>query len=264
MQTAIRNSVLGRKRAKRCTLSRIALATSCRFGYPGLYFTVSPPAPQSRFASMQSREHHRVRLRLPARIRWATPLGQQMESCATLDVSRGGLRLRCTNPHLESACVWVTFPFDASGQSGQPEMPARVVRCRQSQDHDVAKRASLEPNSFDVAISFAPTAHAAHNGNGNKIAVERRASPRFAVSFPLRVRPNYLPWFEETMTTDASSDSLRFITTREYAPSDQLFISFDAHSQSPWPGGAEICAKIIRVESLPEKSALAVVVQRLP
>jgi PilZ domain len=213
---------------------------------------------------MQRREHHRVRLRLPARIRWATPLGQQTESCVTLDVSRGGLLLRCKNPHLENARVWITFPFDASDQNGQPEIPARVVRCKRSPDNDAAKRAPLDPDTLDVALCFAPTSHAERNGNGKNFAAERRGSPRYPVSLPLRVRPDYIPWFEETMTLDASSDSLRFLSTREYAQSDRLFISFDAHSQAPWPGGVEFRAQIVRVETMPGKTSLAVVVQRVP
>jgi hypothetical protein len=213
---------------------------------------------------MQRREHHRVRLRLPARIRWATPLGQQTESCVTLDVSRDGLLLRCKNTHLENSSVWVTFPFDASSKNGQPEIPARVVRCNPSQSNDAAPRGPSEPDALDLALCFASASHAAHNGNGKNFTPERRSSPRYPASFPLRVRPDYIPWFEETMTLDASCDSLRFVTTREYAQSDGLFISFDAHSQSPWPGGAEKRKKIVRMESLPGKSALAVVVLRLP
>jgi PilZ domain len=212
---------------------------------------------------MHSREHHRVRLRLPARIRWATPLGQQTESCVTLDVSRGGLLLRSRHPHMENAPVWVTFPFDASDRNGQPEIPARVVRCMRSQNNDAVARGPLEPATLDVALCFEPAPHSIHNGNGKNFVAERRSSPRYPVSLPLRVRPDYLPWFEETMTLDASSDSLRFFSTREYAQSDRLFISFDPHSQAPWPGGAEIRAQIVRVDSLPGKTALAVVVQRL-
>jgi PilZ domain-containing protein len=213
---------------------------------------------------MQRREHHRVRLRLPARIRWATPLGQQTESCVTLDVSRGGLLLRCKHPHQENSRVWVTFPFDASAQNGQPEVSARVVRCKPSHSNAAPPRAASEPDALDAALCFDRASHVASNGNGKNFAAERRATPRHPLSFPLRVRPEYLPWFEETMTTDASSDGLRFLTTREYAPSDRLFISFDAHSQSPWPSGVEIRAHIVRVESLPGKTALAVVVQRVP
>jgi hypothetical protein len=172
--------------------------------------------------------------------------------------------LRCKHPHQENSRLWVTFPFAASAQNGQPEVSARVVRCKPSQSNDAVSCAATEPNATDVALCFDPASPAAGNGKGGNFAAERRATPRYSLSFPLRVRPAYLPWFEETMTTDASSDGLRFLTTREYSPSDRLFISFDPHSQSPWPSGVEIRAHIVRVESLPGKTALAVVVQRVP
>jgi len=215
---------------------------------------------------MQRREHHRVRLRLPARLRWAAPFAQQTESCVSLDVSRGGLLLRCKHPHAANAPVWVTFPYDASNPNSQPETPARIVRCGRPFEHQDTTRASHQvndPDAFDVALCFAPTPHAAQNGNGKLYAAERRCRPRHPVSLPLRVRPESMPWFEETMTLDASSDSLRFLSNREYAPSGELLVSFDAKSQAPWPGGIEIRSQIVRVETLPGKAALAVVVHRL-
>ena len=77
---------------------------------------------------MDRREHHRVQLRLPARLRWTTPFGQKTEVCASVDVSRGGMLVPCREPHAEGMTLWVTFPFDASLTVGQPEVLARVVR----------------------------------------------------------------------------------------------------------------------------------------
>ena len=77
---------------------------------------------------MDRREHHRVQLRLPARLRWTTPFGQKTEVCASVDVSRGGILVPCREPHAEGMTLWVTFPFDASLVVGQPEVLARVVR----------------------------------------------------------------------------------------------------------------------------------------
>src|SRR5215813_6312633 len=77
---------------------------------------------------MDRREHHRVQLRLPARLRWTTPFGQKTEVCTTVDVSRGGMLVPCREPHAEGMHLWVTFPFDDSLIVGQPEVLARVVR----------------------------------------------------------------------------------------------------------------------------------------
>ena len=77
---------------------------------------------------MDRRDHHRVQLRLPARLRWTTPFGQKTEECASVDVSRGGMLVPCREPHAEGMTLWVTFPFDASLTVGQPEVLARVVR----------------------------------------------------------------------------------------------------------------------------------------
>jgi hypothetical protein len=77
---------------------------------------------------MDRRDHHRVQLRLPARLRWTTPFGQKAEVCASVDVSRGGMLVPCREPHAEGMTLWVTFPFDASLTVGQPEVLARVVR----------------------------------------------------------------------------------------------------------------------------------------
>lgn len=77
---------------------------------------------------MDRREHHRVQLRIPARLRWTTPLGQKTEICETLNVSRAGLLVPCKENHSAGTPLWVTFPFDATLPFGQPEVMARVVR----------------------------------------------------------------------------------------------------------------------------------------
>src|SRR5262245_16967833 len=77
---------------------------------------------------MDRREHYRVQLRIPARLRWTTPLGRTTEICETLNVSRGGLLVPCKENHATSMPLWVTFPYDATLPFGQPEVLARVVR----------------------------------------------------------------------------------------------------------------------------------------
>src|SRR5271170_211932 len=77
---------------------------------------------------MDRREHHRVQLRLPTRLRWTTPFGQKTEVCDTVNVCRGGVLVPCQEAHAEGMSLWVTFPYDASMAYGQPEILARVVR----------------------------------------------------------------------------------------------------------------------------------------
>src|SRR5260370_11500548 len=78
---------------------------------------------------MNSRQHRRVRLRLPVRLRWTTPFGQKIELADTIDVSRRGLLVSTRQLHTPGVTVWVTFPYDASLSDGLPELLARVARC---------------------------------------------------------------------------------------------------------------------------------------
>ena len=78
---------------------------------------------------MDSRQHRRVRMRLPIRLRWSTPFGQKIELAKTLNVSRSGLLVITKESHTPGVLVWVTFPYDVSLSDGQPEILARVARC---------------------------------------------------------------------------------------------------------------------------------------
>ncbi len=80
---------------------------------------------------MNSRQHRRVHMRLPVRLRWTTPFGQKIELADTIDVSRSGLLVSTRESHTPGVTVWVTFPYDASLPDGQPEIPARVARCNE-------------------------------------------------------------------------------------------------------------------------------------
>jgi hypothetical protein len=213
---------------------------------------------------MQPRQHRRVRLRLPVRFRWTAPFGQQTEICESVDASRGGLLVRSEFSHAAGASLWVTFPYDASLRDGQPEIPARVIRSYKPGEMSSETRRAAADQSFFVAICFAPNVHAVHNGNGHEGVAERRSSARHPLSVPVRIRPEQMIWFEETMTMDVSSEGLRFVSNREYARADRLLISFDAYSSAPWPSGRELLAQIVRIDTLPDKKALAFIVQRVP
>src|SRR5580693_3465982 len=303
---------------------------------------------------MDRRDHHRVQLRLPARLRWTTPFGQKTEVCASVDVSRGGMLVPCREPHAEGATLWVTFPFDASLTVGQPEVLARVVRAvvavradativagkkknGNGNGHGNGHRANgngsnghggngngnghkngngnghhgdgaavfRSPSATEAAALesgravsdrhadvVAETASAAEGGVEVALAeefltllalrfeidaarqralshaivplrdVERRAAPRRPFVVPVRVRTEQMPWFEETMTIDCSSDGLKFRSNREYARGEFLFVSFEGAATSPWLGVTESLLRVVRVESEPDVAELRVAVCR--
>src|SRR3989442_1099465 len=78
---------------------------------------------------MERREHYRVRLRLPARIRWRTPFEQRIEVRETLDVSPGGLRFLSTREYEPGARLILWFnPGVSSPWRSRGEFRAVVVR----------------------------------------------------------------------------------------------------------------------------------------
>lgn len=239
---------------------------------------------------MQDREHRRVRMRLPARLRWTTPLGQKLESCETIDVSRGGLLVSSKEPHSAGVALWVTFPYDALLPDGQPEVLARVVRCgevleairaenmrekihtQNARDRELSAKldqlaraigVSDAPATFAVAIHFDEQPHADCNGNHARHRPERRASPRHAFAVPVRVRPEKIPWFEEAMTLDFSLQGICFRSRREYQVGALLKIALEeATSSTPWPGGREFRTRVVRVTPAPDTISLDVSVCR--
>jgi PilZ domain len=247
---------------------------------------------------MDRREHHRVQLRLPARLRWTTPLGQKTEVCETVNVSRGGLLVPCQEPHAEGMLLWVTFPYDAAVPYGQPEISAKVVRSATVENvaEGVNRNGSagtvngdagglsrtkiaMAPNTLMAAAALhsanghyamvaalrfeiAPRRHLNGNGNGHKRELERRGCVRQRLAVPVRVRPEHVPWFEETMTIDSSGQGLRFRSSREYSPGQFLVVSFESADTSPWPGAAELLLMVVRIEREPQSPALNVAVCR--
>ncbi len=238
---------------------------------------------------MNTREHRRVRIRLPARLRWNTPFGQKIELCETRDASRGGLLVSARESHAAGASLWVTFPYDASLRDGQPEILARVVRCGESVHGASAASArekvpsptsqaqerstksdqpvrvlgvSEAPGTFAIAIHFEEHVH--EESNGDRRDPERRGSRRFVLGVPVRVRPERVPWFEEAMTLDFSARGMRFRSYREYAVGEQLKIAMDDHAYTPWPGTGEIQARVVRVCPAPDGVAMDVSVCRAP
>ena len=254
---------------------------------------------------MDRRAHHRVQLRLPARLRWTTPLGQKTEVCHTVNVSRSGALVPCQEAHTEGRSLWVTFPYDAAIPSAQPEILAKVVRflgpaaatmhaksngngavrevgsgdrdndatnsektsagkTNAGKTADSALRSSDGSLAAIVALHFevAPRHRSNGNGNGYRREVERRANARQQLAVPIQVRPEHVPWFEETMTIDCSAEGLKFRSNREYRPGEYLVISFESVDTSPWQVAAELVLMVARVERMSESPALNVAVCR--
>ena len=232
---------------------------------------------------MDRREHYRVQLRIPARLRWTTPFGQKTEVCHTLNVSRGGLLVPCDETHAPGMPLWVTFPYDASRPSGQPEILARVVRSASAQQRVYSASGGERARSVNAegpseahglespdethlpaaALRFEIAPRLVSNGNGHRRELERRTSPRRRLALPLHVRPEHMPWFEETMTLDVSTEGLRFLSSREYQTGQHLIVSFEPSASSPWPSAAQFRSLVVRVDPVAQSAALAVTIYRL-
>jgi PilZ domain-containing protein len=63
---------------------------------------------------------------------------------------------------------------------------------------------------------------------------------------------------------DISARGLRFLSSREYQESDRLRVSFDPTASGPWPTAPETPARVVRIEPLPDSTALAVTICREP
>ena len=201
---------------------------------------------------MQRRQHPRVRLQLPARLRWSAPLGQRTERCETINASRGGLLLSCGELHTVDHPLWVTFPFDPEASGMQPETLARVVRAAESE---------REPACWHVALQFERATHAAISGNGKRIRENKNGSGK-RIALPIRVRPQHIPWHEEAMTAEISPDRLKFLTNREYAFGERLRVSFVSRSEAPWNGDEEWEAEVTGIEMEAGKDSVLVTVRR--
>jgi PilZ domain len=237
---------------------------------------------------MPSREYQRVRIRLPARLRWATPFGRKIELSETIDVSRSGLLVSSKECHAAGVPLWVTFPYDTSLPDGQPEVLASVVRCVEFPEgtrvSDEREKVSVQtsfaqersarsghfahspnltaPPTFALALHLKEPAHDGSNGNRKRHDPERRGGARRSLAVPIRVRPEHVPWFEEAMSVDFSPRGLRFRSQREYAIGEQLRISLEDAAATPWSGSGEFCARVVRVSPAPDGVALDVSVCR--
>jgi len=205
---------------------------------------------------MQRRQHTRVRLRLPVRLRWVAPLGQKTEQCETRNASRGGLLLACHEQHPIGLPLWVTFPFDPAIPDAQPELLARVLRC---EDHREDGYQVVE-----IAVHFESSLH---GSIGKNIAKQPWAAPEEnwrTLSIPIHVRQQHVPWFEEAMSIEVSPAGLRFVSHREYSPGEALLVTFPSLDSVPWDGEGEHAARVIQVERIPGSSSLSITARKVP
>ncbi|HEU0367921.1 MAG TPA: PilZ domain-containing protein [Candidatus Acidoferrum sp.] len=200
---------------------------------------------------MQRRQHPRVRLRMPARLRWSAPLGQRIEACETINASRGGLLLACGEAPSAGHPLWVTFPFDAEARGMQPEVLARVVR-------SVPNREDAG-TQWKVGLQFERTAHPALSGNHS---TDKKNGAGRNIALPIRVRPRSMPWHEEAMTMEVSPEKLKFVTHREYSFGQQLLVSFDARSDAPWAGDQEWEGQVTGIEMDADSDSVTVTVRK--
>ena len=222
---------------------------------------------------MDRREHHRAQLSLPVRLRWTTPFGQKTEISETLDISRSGLLVPCSEAHDAGVPLWVTFPYDTSLDDGQPEILAKVVRAAKARnggsrtDAKNARRVTTKRmnrvSGSAVGLHFEMAAHPETNGNRRTREMERRSSLRRPVALPIRVRPEHIPWFEEAMTVDVSARGLRFLSSRQYAVGERLLVSFESSVAAPWAGTGEFLSRVVRAERGSQAPTLSISLSRV-
>jgi hypothetical protein len=239
---------------------------------------------------MDNREHRRVRMHLPVRLRWSAPFGQKIELANTIDVSRGGLLASTKEPHTPGGMVWITFPYDDSLSDGQPEVPARVVRCGEvlevvraanardkvqfanaSEQERSAKLDQLAraigisdvPATFAVAFQYEPQPRVSARKDETRSEPERRSGGRKLWAIPVRVHPERIPWFEEAMTIDISAGGMRFRSQRGYSPGEHLKIAFEDPTSAPWHDAREFRAKVVRIAPVPGSAAVEISVSRM-
>ena len=239
--------------------------------HPNRYLLSCPHVRGLLSVFMDRREHHRVQLRLPARLRWPTPLGQKTEVCHTVNASRGGLLVPSDGSHAAGVPVWVTFPYDPHLTTRQPEVLARVARVSAK-----GKSRPATPNgdtplgsaTTTVGVTFAAEPRPALDGDRCGPEPDRRHSVRRRIAFPVSIRPENVPWPEEAMTLDVSSRGVRFLSSRDHRPGQRVFVSFDPAASplwldSLWGTAREASAVVVRVEPVAQTSVLDVTICRL-
>ncbi len=179
------------------------------------------------------RQNPRAQLRLPARLRWRSPLGMRLQSAQTVNVGRGGMLIQCLEGCDLHSRVWIAFPYDRKSASTQPETPAQVIRVTAS-----------ARGGYQVALRLEQP----RSESGLKVARERRTSPRTRFALPIFVRAADSPWPEESMTQDVSHAGARFESAHIYSAGDAVLAKIP---WGEWEAAGEMNARIVRVEAAP-------------
>ena len=164
----------------------------------------------------------------------------------------------CKEQPPEGLPLWVTFPFDMAAPDTQPEVLARVVRRHGS--------SVGQPERGEIALHFERFPLSASNAREvqqTPVTPPAKNGSVANMSVPIRVRPRHILWPEEAMTLDVSNELLRFVSNREYAPGDTLFVSFVSRETRPWPGIGETSCKIVKVEKVPQSASLVITLKRV-
>jgi hypothetical protein len=180
------------------------------------------------------------------RIRWRSPLGLQTEIAQTIDLSRNGILVPCSESWSEHTRFWVTLPYDANDATGlQPEMPARMARTAHSRS-----------GAFLAALHL----QLSHPGIRSKFD-ERRSSPRLPFALPITIRRDGAYWPESTMTIDLSYVGVRFEATHFYAYDDLVYVHIPSGS---WAERGEIPGRVLRVDPIGRDVANAAIALNIP
>jgi hypothetical protein len=151
--------------------------------------------------------------------------------------------------------LWVTFPFDPAARGPQPELLARVVRCMEYHGEKDAAR-------WTVALQFERAARVSHSGNGRRGRMEKRNGAGRSIALPIRVRPRDVPWHEEAMTLEISTEELKFLTHREYAYGERLLVAFVSPANTPWGGDNEWETEVTGIQTEAGSDSLRVTVSK--
>jgi len=171
-----------------------------------------------------------------------------------VNLSKGGLLLACNEAHGVGHPLWVTIPYDPQASGAQPETLARVVRCSPANED--------KSSGWNVAMHFEGTAHGQTRANGSRAANKSQNGTGNKISLPIRVRPQHVPWHEDTMTLEVSRDKLKFVTNREYAFGQRLLVSFDVGGEAPWSGDGEWETQVTGIEMEAGNETLCVTVRK--
>lgn len=156
--------------------------------------------------------------------------------------------------------LWVTFPFDPAVSDSQPEVLARVMRCSEKLENGE----SLSSVALHFESSLQPSVPGQSAEKRAPKVASTEANEWRSFSTPIHVRLRQVPWFEEAMTIEVSSDGLRFVSNREYVDGDALLVSFVSPAASPWSGDSEHPARVVSVQRISDSNSVFVTARKSP